>query len=351
MRRWHRGRLAVVRVHRWAAAAVLAAALTLLLLPTGRVTPVTGSGEVRVAEGVTLLGRDFSGRSAEEAKALLKGMRSALETTAIPARRVQDMEGVSAVIPELNGRRLDLEGTWARLAAAPSGAQVTPAFQVETPSRTIADYPLSVIRKGNTNKQAVTLMINVDWGTEELQEMLPVLKQRDARVTFFVSGTWAKSNRELLKQMAADGHEIGTHGHRLTYGPKELARMGRLKEDIAQSVAVIQEITGQTVRFYAPHMSEVSPTIVETAASLQLRTVLPSVDTIDWDNRTTPELILSRLHKAGPGDLVLMHPKPNTAKVLETALIQLQQRGLTPVTLGEMLSPDPSLPRPTASEE
>jgi len=340
----------VVRIHRGAAAAVLAAALGLLQLPTGRVAPTASYGDVRVAEGVTLLGRDFSGRTAEEAKAMLKGMRSALESPPIPAQPVRDIEGVTVVIPELNGRRLDLEATWARLASAPSGAQVAPAFQMEAPARTMADYPLSVIRKGNTSKQAVTLMINVDWGTEELQEMLPVLKQRGARVTFFVSGTWAKNNRELLKQMAADGHEIGTHGHRLTYGPKELARMGRLKEDIAQSVAVIQDITGQTVRFYAPHMSEVSPAIVETAASLALRTVLPSVDTIDWDQRTTPELILSRLHKAGPGDLVLMHPKPNTAKVLETALIQLEQRGLRPVTLGEMLSPDPGLPRPAASE-
>lgn len=268
MHRWSSGRLAVVRIPRGAVAVVLAAALTLLLWPTGRLVPVIGAGVERVA----------------------------------------------------------------------------------APARTTAGEPLSVIRKGNTSKQAVTLMINVDWGSEELQEMLPVLKQREAKVTFFVSGIWAKNNRALLRQMAADGHEIATHGHRLTYGPKDLARMGRLKDDIAQSVAVIQEITGQTVRFYAPHMSEVNQAILETAVSLQLRTVLPSLDTIDWDERTTPELILSRLQKAGPGDLVLMHPKPNTAKVLETALIQLEQRGLRTITLGEMLAPDPQLPTPTTFE-
>ncbi|HEY8347791.1 MAG TPA: polysaccharide deacetylase family protein [Symbiobacteriaceae bacterium] len=345
-RRWTLFR--VVRINRWSLALVLAGALALLLLPPSRLVPAAGTGEQRVAEGVTLLGRDFSGKTEAEAKAMLKGMRSALESPPINAREERDARGIRLVTPELNGLRLDVNATWARLAAAPRNTRVEPAFQVETPSRQLADYPLGVIHRGNPNKQAVTLMINVDWGTPELEQMLPILKQRGVKVTFFVSGTWAEKNRELLRRMAREGHEIATHGHRLTHGPKELAAAGRLKADIAQSVAVIQAITDQPVRYYAPHMSEVSQAIVETASALGLRTVLPSLDTVDWHSQTTPQLILSRLQKAGPGDLILLHPKPNTVQVLDTAIGQLEQRGLKPVTLSEMLSPDPEVPTAAA---
>lgn len=294
-----------------------------------------------------MLGLDFSGKSEREARALLEQLASGYQSSPVDAQEFTNAEGYAYVVPEVNGYELDVDMTWLRLSVAPPGAQVEPVTKIHQAGRRLADFPQGVIRQGNGEKQAIAMLINVDWGTPELRQMLPVLKKRGVKVTFFVSGRWAEKNRNLLKAMAEDGHEIATHGHNLSSGPKALAATGRLRTDIEQSVSVIKSITGQEVKYYAPHMSEITPQILQTAADLKLRTVLYSLDTVDWRESTTPEMILSKFQQAKAGDLILLHPKPNTAKVLEQAIELVEKRGYQLVTLSGMLAPEPG--RPSAS--
>lgn len=340
MNRWAHARFRVIRINRWSVALLLLAALVLLLLPGSSVLQATAPAH-KVQQGVTVMGRDFSGKTEREAWEMLKEM--GYESAPVGASELRQ-NGVSYVIPEVNGYTLDLDQTWTRLSLAAEGTRVEPAARVYTPTKRLSDYPNSIIRQGNAQKQAVGLLINVDWGTKELGPMLAALKKRGAKATFFVSGRWADDNKQLLKRMADDGHEIATHGYSLQYGPGALARAGKLKADIAKSVAAIQNVTGTKVAYYAPHMSETDPPIVQAATELKLRTVLYSLDTVDWRESTSGEMILKTVGQAMPGDLILMHPKPNTARVMEGALIGLQGKGLQMMTLSDMLSPEPEQP-------
>lgn len=344
-----RAQFFVVRINRWWVAGALALILAGVVLPW-RGLRSADSGAARVAEGVTLLGFDFSGMTEREARALLDDLATGYRTLPVSARRFESADGIPYTVPELNGYELDVERTWLRLATAPPGTAVEPVIRVQPAETRLADLPLSAIRQGNSEKQAVALLINVDWGTEELARMLPILKRKDAKATFFLSGRWAEQNPNMTRLIAADGHEVATHGHNLTHGPKALARAGRLKEDIAQSVRIIEGLTGQPVRYYAPHRAEVDQAILQTAADLNLRTVLYSLDTVDWNEQyATPERILQTFQKAKAGDLILLHPKPNTVQVLEQAIDLLQSRSYRLVTLSEMLSPDPLPPGATGT--
>lgn len=346
----------VIRLRRWSLALLFFAALALLAIPrltsqvpenADRITEPAGgdpsgstdSSVTRVEQGVTLLNRDFSGMTEADARAVLAEMATTYRQSPASAYEGRAANGTRFVVPEVNGYQLDIETTWFRLASAAGGARVEPATTAIPPEKRLSDFPQGVVTRGNPNKKAVGLLINVDWGEKELQEMLPMFKRRGVKATFFVSGRFAEKNKNLLKLIAQDGHEIGSHGYDLSTGPSDLVQAGKLKEDIARSAQIIEGITGGKVLYYAPHKSEVSPEIVDAAASLNLRTVLYSVDTIDW--RDGPDLILSRIQKAKAGDLILMHPKPNTLKVLDQGLASLQSSGLTAITLSEMLSPNP----------
>lgn len=345
MERQARARFRVIRVNRWSLALILVGVLALLLLPGSKEVPAATGVTGTVKQGVTILNRDFSGKTEDEARVMLAELQSDFGSEPVGAREDRDSAGISYVIPELYGYSLNVDLTWFRLAMAAEGSRVEPATTLLSANRRLADFPTSVIRQGNADKRAVSLLINVDWGERELANgLLPILKKRGVKATFFVSGQWAQKNAKLLERMAADGHEIATHGHKLTSGPKELAAQGRLHADIQKSVQTIHEITGVPVRYYAPHKSEVNAAIIKHAADLKLRTVLYSLDTIDWDNTTSAEVILSRMNKAKAGDLILLHPKPNTAQVMEQALINFQAKGLRVVTLTEMLSPEPDTP-------
>ncbi|MGE5675350.1 MAG: polysaccharide deacetylase family protein [Mycobacterium leprae] len=347
MERFARARFQVIRVNRWSLALVLLLLLAILLYPIGKNLPAGSSPDETIKEGVTLMNRDFSGKSEAEARTMLNEMALNMHQPAVAAKETKDANGISYVTPELDGYHLDVDTTWFRLSTAKAGSRVNPATAAELPAKSLAEFPMSVIRQGNAGKKEVALLINVDWGELELAKMLPVFKKLGAKATFFVSGKWANNNKDLLKKIAADGHEIATHGYDLASGPKAMYKANKLKSDIAHSVEVIQQITGMPVRYYAPHQSEVDADILRTAGELKLRTVLYSLDTVDWSDSTSGDKILTTLNKAMPGDLVLMHPKPNTARVLEQALLRFQQKGLHPVTLSELLSPEPELPSAT----
>ncbi|MFZ5826960.1 MAG: polysaccharide deacetylase family protein [Bacillota bacterium] len=344
MERRARAHFRVVRVNRWSLALLLILALALMFWPTRGFMPVSGAPSPHVREGVTVLGLDFSGKGEREARAMLQQIASAYQSAPVDAREFTDARGNAYVVPEVNGYELDVDMTWLRLSVAPPGSEVEPVTRTSPAARRLTDYPQGVIRQGNGEKQAITLLVNVDWGDRELMQMLPLLKKKGVKVTFFVSGRWADQHQNLLKLMAEDGHEIATHGHNLASGPKALAASGKLKGDIERSVAVIRTITGQEVKYYAPHMSEVSPQILKTAAELNLRTVLYSLDTVDWRDSTTTEKILGTFQQAKPGDLILLHPKPNTVRALDQAIDLVRSRGLKPVTLSEMLAPEPTRP-------
>lgn len=342
MQRPFRAYFRAVRISRMAIAGLFLVLLTaLLLLPREESRPSSAPVDASIRQGVVMSGRDFSGKTEAEARAMLAEMAAALESDPRSAAESLRAGGVVYVVPELNGHSLDTENTLFRLKVAAEGTRVEPATRIKQPARRLADFPDGVIQRGNPAKPVVALLINVDWGTPEVVQMAPILKRRGVRATFFVSGRWAEQNPDLLRSLVADGHEVASHGHTLNSGPASLARSGRLRPDIERSVSVIEKITGHTVRYYAPHMSEINPEIVRTARELHLRTVLYSLDTIDWQNSTTGEMILTRIGRAKPGDLILLHPKPNTARVLEQAIIDLQARRLAPVTLSDLLSPHP----------
>src|SRR5690606_18800371 len=100
-------------------------------------------GGLRVAQGVTLLGFDFSGMSEREARERLEELATGYRALPVSARRFESAEGIPYTVPELNGYELDVEGTWLRLATAPPGTAVEPAVRVEPAPTRMADLPLS----------------------------------------------------------------------------------------------------------------------------------------------------------------------------------------------------------------
>ena len=70
-----------------------------------------------------------------------------------------------------------------------------------------------VYYNGDKNSNNVTLMVNVYWGTEYLDDMLEILDEKGVKTTFFVGGTWAVLNEDFLTKIYNAGHELANHGY------------------------------------------------------------------------------------------------------------------------------------------
>jgi len=81
-----------------------------------------------------------------------------------------------------------------------------------------------------------------------MQSLLDLLDEHDVRATFFTLGWIGEHHPEIVRQIAAAGHEVACHGydHRLLYDrdPQELLRETR------KARAILQDLSGQPVVGY-----------------------------------------------------------------------------------------------------
>ena len=203
------------------------------------------------------------------------------------------------------------------------------------------------IEQIKTDQKVMALTINVDWGEEYIPAILDTLDKGKARVTFFVTGRWAKKNPELLKIMADRGHQIENHGYSHPH-PDQLS-VGANQEEIKKTESIIEGIIGRKTHFYAPPYGEKGTSGLRAADQLGYQTILWTLDTVDWRVDSTPEIIAKRILNPAIrfgikpnkfGALVLMHPKANTVKALPVILDQLAREGFIFQTLDGLITFD-----------
>jgi probable sporulation protein (polysaccharide deacetylase family) len=191
------------------------------------------------------------------------------------------------------------------------------------------------IYKGNENISKVAFECNVVWGTEYIPAMLDIFKDRDINITFFIGGEWAKENPELITRMVSEGHEIGNHGYSHKHHSK-LTLEQNLKE-MKDTENIIKEITGITTTLFAPPYGEFDDTTLRAATSLGYKTIMWSIDTIDWKRDGVNNILDRVLKNPHNGAFVLMHPTEDTIKALPVMLDKLNEKGYDICCISELL--------------
>ena len=191
---------------------------------------------------------------------------------------------------------------------------------------------------GSTEENYVALAINVDWGEDVLPEMLNVLAAEDVKATFFVTGRFAEKFPDLVKQIAAAGHEIGNHGYKHPH-PDQLS-VAQNQKDITQSEAVLEKLTGIKPTLYAPPYGEHGKTCLEAAEQCGYTTILWTADTVDWEQPApSHDTLIQRVtgDKLTSGAIILMHPKARTAEALPDIIRTIAAKGYQCVKVSEVL--------------
>ena len=87
-----------------------------------------------------------------------------------------------------------------------------------------------------------------------VQRILAMLAERDIRATFFTLGWIAERFPQLVRRIAAAGHEVASHGY--AHERASALTPEAFKADIALAKAVLEDITGRLITGYrAPSFS------------------------------------------------------------------------------------------------
>lgn len=205
-------------------------------------------------------------------------------------------------------------------------------------STSVAKIVRGVYYSGDENSNKVSLMINVYWGTEYIDEILHILEENGVKTTFFVGGSWVVQNPDVLVKIRDAGHEIGNHGYSHK-NHKKLSTDANFDE-ISRTNDVINAVLRQKTTLFAPPSGEYGKQTVEVANALGMKVIMWSDgrDTIDWRDKTDVDAVYARAIKnCKGGDFVLMHPTFATTKALPRIIDKMKSDGFLLCSVGENL--------------
>lgn len=187
----------------------------------------------------------------------------------------------------------------------------------------------TVYRAGQQGAAALECVVS--WDADAMGDILDCLSEREARITFFVSGEWARENAALLSRMVEEGHEIGSCG----YLPSEDGDADFVRADLAAANGVIQSITEQPVSLY--HGGVRDDTVsCQAAASMDMTHVACTADLLSARGDGM-DVALRASKQVFDGSILMIQPTRAAAEALPAILDAFREAGLAIKPVGELL--------------
>lgn len=248
------------------------------------------------------------------------------------------LDRVWKAIPGYNGLEVDVERTYRQMLSAPREAPIRFVYREVPPKVQLADLGVHPIYRGNPEKPMVALMINVAWGNEYLEPMLKILDKEKVKATFFLDGSWLKKNGDAARNIQSHGHEMSNHA----YSHPDMSKLDRQAAymQIAKTEKLLQSTLNVTNSWFAPPSGDYNGMTVKVAAEQGLRTVLWTLDTVDWRHPPAGSIINKIKSRVSAGTLILMHPTDSSSSALEGMIAAIKAKGLALGTVSETLSSD-----------
>lgn len=248
------------------------------------------------------------------------------------------------------------------LVAAASGGQVSPASStptVGTPTTPTAPTtptkpppvkaPVRLYRivgclstgagavRGGPSRHEVAIGFD-DGPWTETSAFVSMLERAKAPATFFMIGRQVTASwRATLLRELRDGDVLGDH----TWSHPDLTRSSEVRSQLLSTIAAIRGQTGYTPCVFRPPYGSYNTSVLQTARSLGLATVLWNVDPSDWADPGTAAIEQRVLAQVRPGSIIISHDgggsRAQTLAAYPQIIRTLRSRGYRIVTILELL--------------
>jgi peptidoglycan-N-acetylglucosamine deacetylase len=246
------------------------------------------------------------------------------------------IDRVWKAIPGYNGLEVDIEASYKNMKPSTDIDTNKIIFKETSPKIHLNDLEPSPIYRGNPEKPMVALLINVAWGNEYIPGILKTLKESRVKATFFFDGSWVKNNPDLATMISLEGHEIGNHA----YSHPDLKQRSRNEtmDELIKTNDVIEATLGIKPIWFAPPSGSFNQETIHVANELGMKTILWTVDTVDWRKPATSEMVARVVSGVSNGSMVLMHPTKAVFEGLDTMIIGIKGKGYQLGTVSDLMS-------------
>jgi peptidoglycan-N-acetylglucosamine deacetylase len=227
-------------------------------------------------------------------------------------------------------------------ATSPSGAKPSPT----TPAASVLYRPIGCVRRGavvayrsGPRRKVVALSFD-DGPWTDTPAFVRMLESQHANATFFVIGRQiTRRYRSTLRRELRDGDALGDHTY--THPDLELLSTGEVRSQLSRTIAAIRGLTGYTPCVFRPPYGDYDQSVINTAKSLGLATILWNVDPSDYTLPGVSAIEQRVLAQVQPGSIILSHdgggPRGQTLAAYPDIIRTLKRRGYRFETVPQLL--------------
>ncbi|MFD5784695.1 polysaccharide deacetylase family protein [Streptomyces sp. NPDC126933] len=174
---------------------------------------------------------------------------------------------------------------------------------------------------------------------KDTPRLLDILKEKKVPATFFLLGkNHVVKHPDLVRRMAAEGHEVANH----TWTHQILTERDadEVREELSRTQNAIEKITGHKPTLMRPPQGRTDDQVAEVSRDLGLAQILWSATAKDYST-TDSALIKKRvLDQADRDGIILLHDiYAGTVPAVPGIIDELKKRGYTFVTVPQLMAP------------
>lgn len=200
-------------------------------------------------------------------------------------------------------------------------------------------YHINILN-ANINAATNQIAITFDDGPnpEFTPQILALLKQFEAKATFFCIGKHIETHSELFKQILNEGHTVGNH----TYSHDNLFgfyNTQKVQAELEKTNKIIKHFTGLVVQLYRPAFGVTNPNIRRAIHNLNLTAIGWNKRSLDTTNLTEEQVLKRITNNINSGDVILLHDtSEKSVRVLEQLLLFLRDTNFQSVTIDKLFN-------------
>ena len=164
--------------------------------------------------------------------------------------------------------------------------------------------------------------------------LLDQLALREVPATFFLVGGRIPGNEDLIRQMAAQGCQVGIH----TYDHVDVTGLSQTDFDlqIGKTRTLLREILGERSYWLRPPYGFIDEGVRTWSDS---PIVLWSLDPEDWKDHDAERIVATVVEQAQDGDVILMHDiYQNSVQAAVRIVDALEEKGFCFVTVEQLMA-------------